>query len=280
MSARVHLSQAKVLDRSPACRPMARRIVSLAPSITETLFALGLGNEVVGVTTWCDFPSEALGKPKVGGFIGIDAAKVRELKPDLVLASSSTLADQGAKLASLRAAGIQVHADRPLDLGGVLEHFLRVGILTGRHKEASALIDMTRAKLEAALERVPMERGPRVYYEEWGDPLMTVSDGIWIHDMVQQCGGQNVFAGAPAEEPLVKPEEVAEKDPEVIVVGWCGKLGRAPLPRDVLARPGWAATSAGKSGRVHIVDDTFFTRPGPRIHVGVEQLVTLFHPRP
>ena len=259
---------------------MARRIVSLAPSITETLFELGLGDEVVGVTSWCDFPAEAKAKPNVGGFIGIDARKVLDLKPDLVLASSSTLADQGDKLALLTKAGVRVQADRPADLGGILEHFLRVGILTGRSKEASDLIDRTRGKLEAALERVPASPRPRVYYEEWGDPLMTVSEGIWIHDMLQQAGGHNVFAGAGVEEPLLKAAEVVAKDPEVIVAGWCGKLGRDPTPSDVLARAGWAGTSAGKAGRVHVVDDTFFTRPGPRIHLGLEQLVTLLHGKP
>ncbi|HEV8360785.1 MAG TPA: cobalamin-binding protein [Candidatus Thermoplasmatota archaeon] len=258
---------------------MAQRIVSLAPSITETLYALGAGDEVVGVTSWCDWPSEAKGKPKVGGFIGIDARKVLDLKPDLVLASSSGLADQGAKLAAIRDAGVEVHADRPRDLAGVLEHFLRVGILVGRPKETSALIERTRAAFEGIMDQVPAEPRPRVYYEEWGDPLMSVSEGIWIHDMIEAAGGANVFAGAGAEEPLVGADEVVAKDPEVIVVGWCGALGRKPTIEDVVARPGWSTTSAARAGRVHVVDDTFFTRPGPRLPEGLAQLAGLLHPK-
>lgn len=257
---------------------MPHRIVSLAPSCTETAFALGLGDEVVGVTSWCDFPAEARAKPEVGGFVGIDARKVLDLKPTLVLASSTTLGDQAAKLQQLRGAGVDVHVGYPHDLAGILEEFLRLGLLTGRTKEASELIDATRARLEATMARVPPEPRPRVYYEEWPEPLMTVSDGLWIHDMLESAGGQNVFAGAGQEEPVIQPGEVARRDPEVMVVGWCGALGTKPQAAEVLARPGWDQTSAARAGRVHVVDDTFFTRPGPRIHQGLEQLVALLHP--
>lgn len=256
--------------------------MSLAPSCTETAYALGLGDEVVGVTSWCDFPAEARGKPQVGGFIGLDARKVLDLKPDLVLASSTALADQGKVLAQVRAAGALVHVMYPHDVGGVLTEFLRLGMLAGRTKEASALIDATRGRLEAALAKVP-EAGPRprTYYEEWPEPLMTVSDGLWIHDMLELAGGANVFAGAGAEEPRIAAADVAAKDPEVMLIGWCGALGRKPASaEEVLARPGWRATAAAKAGRVHVVDDTFFTRPGPRIAEGVEQLVRLLHPGP
>lgn len=258
---------------------MPRRIVSLAPSCTETAFALGLGDEVVGVSTWCDFPAEATAKPRVGGFIGIDARKVLDLKPDLVLASSTTLADQGRVLEQVRRAGAEVHAMYPHDVGGILTEFLRLGMVTGRAKEASALIDATRQRLEASLEKVPQGARPRVYYEEWPEPLMTVSDGIWIHDMIGLAGGENVFAGAGEEEPRIRAEDVVVKDPEVIVAGWCGKLGKEPHVSALLARPGWHGTKAAQAGRVHVVDDTFFTRPGPRIHEGVEQLVALLHPK-
>lgn len=255
-----------------------RRIVSLAPSCTETAFALGLGDEVVGVSTWCDFPAEAQAKPKVGGFIGIDARKVLDLKPDLVLASSTALADQGKVLDAVRRQGVEVHVSYPHDVGGVLHEFLRLGMVTGRAKEASALIDATRGRIEASLAKVPDGAPrPRVYYEEWPDPLMTVSDGLWIHDMLELAGGSNVFGGMGEEEPRIQAQDVVAKDPEVIVLGWCGALGKKPRVEEVLARPGWAGTSAAKAGRVHVVDDTFFTRPGPRIHEGISQLVAMFH---
>lgn len=252
--------------------------MSLAPSCTETAYALGLGDEVVGVSTWCDTPAEAAAKPKVGGFIGIDARKVLDLKPDLVLASSTVLADQGKVLDALRSHGIEVHVAYPHDVGGILQEFLRLGMVAGRPKEASALIDRTRAAIEAALAKVPEGKPrPRVYYEEWPDPLMTVSDGIWIHDMLELAGGANVFAGRGEEEPRIALAEVVAADPEVMVVGWCGALGRKPAPAEVLARPGWTGTAAGKAGRVHVVDDSWFTRPGPRVAEGIAQLVRLFH---
>lgn len=252
--------------------------MSLAPSCTETAFALGLGDEVVGVSTWCDFPEEARTRPKVGGFIGIDARKVLDLKPDLVLASSTALADQGKVLDAVRGHGVAVHVAYPHDVGGILHEFLRLGMLTGRPKEASALIDATRQRIEAALAKVPEGKPrPRVYYEEWPDPLMTVGEGLWIHDMLELAGGANVFAGRGEEEPRIAPAEVVAADPEVMVFGWCGALGQKPAPAEVLARPGWAGTAAARAGRVHVVDDTFFTRPGPRVHEGLAQLVRLFH---
>lgn len=264
----------------PIQGPMARRIVSLAPSCTETAFALGLGDEVVGVSTWCDTPAEAQALPKVGGFIGIDARKVLDLKPTLVLASSTALADQGRVVEQCRQVGAEVHVMYPRDVGGVLHEFLRLGMLTGRTKEASALIDATRARIEAALAKVP-EQGPkpRVYYEEWPTPLMTVAEGIWIHDMLEMAGGSNVFAGAGSDEPRIAPEEVVARDPEVVLLGWCGARGREPAsPHEVLQRPGWATMAAAKAGRVHVVDDSLFTRPGPRIAEGMELLARLLHP--
>jgi iron complex transport system substrate-binding protein len=257
------------------------RIVSLAPSCTETAFALGLGDSVVGVTSWCDTPAEARSKPQVGGFIGIDAAKVLDLKPDLVLASSTTLGDQAKKLQQVRDAGVDVHVSYPSTVAGILEDVLRLGLRTGRHKEASELIDAMRAQIEAILDKVPANAAPvKVYYEEWPDPLMTVSDGIWIHDMIGLAGGTNVFAGAGVEEPLIQAQDVVQRAPEVMVVGWCGCLGKKPhSPEEVLGRPGWRDIPAAKAGRVHFVDDTFFTRPGPRIHQGLEELVRVLHPQ-
>lgn len=257
---------------------MPRRIVSLSPGATETLFALGLGDDVVGVSAACDYP-DAASKPRVGEPANFDARRVLDLKPDLVVAGGAALRGLEQRLEPLRSAGLEVHVMRPRDLAGVLEEFLRLGLLTGRHREASELIDATRARLEAAMASVPGEvPRPRVYLETLGQPPTTVAEGIWVHDLIAAAGGTNIYADAPRPEPEAEPGEVAARDPEVAVLAWQGQRGKSPSLDEVLARPGWAAVAAAKAGRVHVLDDALFTRPGPRVVEGLERLVALLHP--
>lgn len=224
---------------------MSLRIVSLAPATTETLLALGLRDELVAVSTAC---------PQVGSvprlpFAGPDPGTVLDLKPGLVVTGGVGTAGHAGVLEHAKAAGALVHAIAPADLGGVLEEFLRLGLFTGRHREASELIDRTRAALEGVLDQVKPERR-RAYLEV--APRTTIGQGHWLHDALEQAGGTNVFADVRGEQ-LVELAQVEALHPEVRLAAW-DPPAAAALPKGALALDG------------------ALLRPGPNIAQGLEQL--------
>ncbi|HWG90104.1 MAG TPA: cobalamin-binding protein [Candidatus Thermoplasmatota archaeon] len=256
------------------------RIVSLAPSNTEILFAIGAGPRVVGVTRYCDYPLAARSvQADVGGFMDVNTQAVIDLKPDLVLAGTTFSDRQRDRIIALRDAGIQVEFIKPKTYLDVIRSIPRIGELTGNKEAADGLASRMLTETNRILAKVHPDgqdsEKVKVYYEEWpGNPTMTVGPGIWIHDMIEMAGGHNVFGYLGGPEPVINPDMVVKADPDVIVLGWCGAGSRTD-PRRVRERPGWTDVKAVKEGRIHAVHDTFFTRPGPRLVEGLAHMVDL-----
>lgn len=240
---------------------LPQRIVCLAAEAPEILQAVGALPRVVGISAHTTRPAEALSLPRVSGFSRGSVERILSVHPDLAITTSVV---QRALAAELIGHGLSVLHTSPVRLTDVLASITLVGSAVGGAEAAAALVERLRreaGQVEAAGCALP--RRPRVYFEEWDDPLL---HGIgWVSDLISLAGGTDVFAdrlpgAARAEGRIVRPEEVVDRDPEVIFASWCGKaFDRAALE----ARPGWADIAAVREGRVHALDgDVLQAGPG------------------
>jgi iron complex transport system substrate-binding protein len=254
-----------------------RRIVSLSASNTEILCALGLGEQLVGVDTWSDYPPAVKALPKVGRELDIDVAAVAALRPDLVAACLS-VPGMERNIPRLEAAGLPYVAVAPVGLESIFDNIRQLGEATGRQEQAADLVDRLQGRLEAVRQQMATVAGrPSVYWEWWPQPLVAAAGGSWMTSIIAMAGGDNVFADREEESATVQVEEVLARRPEVIVACWCGAR-TPPTAQRVAGRPGWEPSLAVQSGRVHVVPEAYFARPGPRLADGLELLAALLHP--
>jgi iron complex transport system substrate-binding protein len=246
------------------------RIVCLTEETTETLYLLGEGDRVVGISGYTVRPPEARSKPKVSAFINARFEKIDALKPDLILAFSDLQADIAAELIRR---GHPVVTFNQRSIAEILQMIRTVGALVGRQTSAEALADDLERGLETMRERgARLPRRPRVFFEEWDDPL--ISGICWVDELIEIAGGQPLFphlrTASLARDRIVRPEDVRTADPEVIVASWCGK---AMKKRTIVERPGWDATSAVRHDHVYEIKSTYILQPGPAsLTDGVAQL--------
>lgn len=251
-----------------------QRIVSLAPSNTEILFALGLGEKVAGVTSYCDYPPEAKEKPSVGGFLDFSVEKIVSLQPDLVLATTG----QEEALAPFMGTGVPVVFLDAATMAEVEDCVRVAGELTGTRREARQLMTEISRQIEAVSAKVagiPESERPKVLYLAWDDPILTVGPGSLIHDMVTLAGGINVAASTGQAYPTYSMEMVLAQDPDVILLPRVhGGLDLAALK----ANPAWRSVEAVREGRVYLLDDNLISRPGPRAVQGLRQIAETLYP--
>ena len=244
----------------------ARRIVSLAPHITELVYAAGAGDRMVGNVEYGDFPPAAAKLPKVGGYSRFDLEAVVALKPDLVLGWES--GNLPAAVARLRALGFTVHlsqANRIEDIAGELE---RIGKLAGTEAAANAAAAAFRARYTRLAARHSQRPEVDVFYQIWKQPLMTVNGKQIISDAIRLCGGRNVFAALPILAPTVTVEAVIAANPEVIVASGMGES--RPEWLDDWRR--WNTMAAVARDNLYFVPPELIQRHTPRILDGAEQL--------
>ena len=236
------------------------RIICLTEETTETLYLLGEGDRIVGISGYTVRPPEARAKPKVSAFINARFDKIEALRPDLILAFSDLQADIAAELIRR---GYPVVAFNQRSIAEIQQMIRMVGGLVGRAAEADALTETMAAGLEEirrAAARFP--RRPRVFFEEWDDPL--ISGICWVDELIEIAGGDPIFpelrAQPLARHRIVTVDAVAAKDPEVIVASWCGK---AMKKRTIVERPGWDRVSAVRHDHVYEIKSTYILQPGP-----------------
>ncbi len=238
-----------------------RRIVSLIPSTTETLCALGLAPALVGITAYCREPAELLrGKPRVGGEKDPDLEKIRALAPDLVIANIEENRPQDVAL--LRRWGIPVWVTYPRTVADGIRMIRELGAVTGTERRADELARECEALYDAVVARTAGRPAVPVFYAIWRDPWMTVNRDTYIHDMLRVCGGANVFADAPARYPTVTLDEVAARRPAVVLLPDEPYRFRAAHVKELAAL---ADVPAVRAGRVRLVDGKPFSWHGPRI---------------
>ncbi|MEW5872499.1 MAG: cobalamin-binding protein [Chloroflexota bacterium] len=257
----------------------AQRIVSLAPSNTEMLFAIGAGSQVIGRDAFSDYPAEAQSLPDIGGSFGeLNTEVLVSLKPDLVLAADLTAPEQVQAIKDL---GLTVFVlSNPTSFDGLFANLQTVARLTGRETQAEALVKSLQGRLEAVQQKVaPLASRPLVFYEldatEPNAPW-TSGPGTFIDTLITLAGGENLGASLEGAWAQISLEVLLTRDPQIIILGdytWGGVT-----PEALKARPGWEALSAAQNGRVYTIDDNLVSRPGPRLVDGLEAMAKLLHP--
>jgi iron complex transport system substrate-binding protein len=264
------LSNFNVIVRVGPVNRYPSRIICLTEETTETLYLLGQGDRVVGVSGYTVRPPEARQKPKISAFISARFDAIEALHPDLVLAFSDLQADLAAELIRR---GITVVAFNQRTVAEILQMIQVVGGLVGCQAEAEALAD----RLAVGLTRVRESAGRfpcrlRVFFEEWDVPLIS---GIrWVEELVEIAGGAPIFpelaAAGLGRERIVDPSEVARRDPEVVFASWCGKRMRKAT---IAGRDGWDRVTAIVRERVFEIKSTYILQPGPAsLTEGVRQM--------
>jgi iron complex transport system substrate-binding protein len=266
------------LGRSVTLDGPAQRVVSIAPSNTEILFALSAGEQVVGRDEFSDYPAEAASLPTVGGsFGGYSYETIVSLEPDLVLAAEINTPEQVQALEDL---GITVYyLSNPADFEGIFRNLDIVGRLVGRESEAAALSASLSQRVAAVSERAAgITDRPSVFYElDSTDPSapFTAGGGTFIDLLITMAGGTNAAGSITTPWAQVSIEELLLINPEVILLG---DAAYGVTVESVGQRPGWEAISAVANGRVYPFDDNLASRPGPRMVDGLEDMFRLLHP--
>ncbi len=249
-----------------------RRIISLAPSLTEILYALGAGDAVVGVTDYATYPPEVEIKPSVGGGINPNLEVIVALKPDLIFVSAD--ANRWDTITQLEQLQIPVFGVKPVGVEGVFVSIAKVGEVVGRRQEAGRLIADMRRRMATVSEKVQDLPRPEVLYVVWIDPLIVAGRGTVINGLIDVAGGANVVRTPGFSRYSL--EQVVVHEPDVIVLALDGGV---PEDREVLRRlPGWREMRAVREGGVRVIDANLINRPGPRIVEAVELLGHLLHP--
>lgn len=264
------------MKREVNVKSAPQRIVSLSPSNTEIAFALGLGDKMVGVTDYCNYPKEALKIAKVGGFSTPNMETVLAMQPDLVLAGNKH-EEQVKKLEEMN---IPVLVLVPESMDEVFEAMTMIGKATGKSQEADALISDMKNRLktiESKVGSIPEQDRVRVYYEVSSDPLMSAGSASIINEVISLAGGKNIFADLTERYPKVSQEVLIERDPQFIL--YPGSHGSEGFdPNKIKARPMWDKITAVKENKFFNVNADTISRPGPRLVEAVENLAAIFYP--
>ena len=266
------------LNRSVTLAGTAQRIVSLTPSNTEMLFAVGAGAQVVGRDEFSDYPAEAISLPSVGGSMGdYNMEAVAALKPDLVLAGALNTPEQIKALEDL---GISVYVlANPVDLEAMFTDLETIGQITGKSQQAEALTASLRARVSAVQEKIaPLSYMPAVFYElDGSDPAKPWTPGpnTFVDMLMRMAGGYNIGGVLTSDWAQISQEELIKQNPAIILLG---DSAYGVTAEQVAQRPGWDAIQAVKDGRVLPFDDDLVSRPGPRMVDGLEAMAKLIHP--
>lgn len=263
------------MNRKVAIQKKPMRIISLAPSNTEILFALGLGDKVVGVTNYCDYPEEAKSKEKIGGYADPNMEKIISLKPDLVLATDI----HQKPVEQLEKLNIPVIVLTPKSIQEMLDSIEIIGQATGKAREAEKLVSDLKDRIKVIEDKVAginKEERPKVYYEVWPDPLTTTGPGTFVNDIIEKAGGQNIAADASNAFPQYSQESVISKNPDIIIFSHHGTSKQTA--EAILKRPGWGNINAIKNKKVFYVDENIVQRATPRLIDGLEQFSKIIHP--
>ncbi|MFN0061893.1 MAG: ABC transporter substrate-binding protein [Myxococcaceae bacterium] len=250
-----------------------KRIVCLTEETTETLYTLGLADRVVGVSGFTVRPPEARKKPRVSSFLDANFDKILELKPDLVLGFSDLQADLGKELCRR---GVPVHLFNQRSVSEILQTIRVIGALVGEATLAERFADRLEAGLHVlAAEAQALPRRPRVFFEEWHEPLIS---GIrWCSELIELVGGDDVCretrAHQDAKGRIFAPEAVAKRDPEVVIASWCGRKAKR---EKIVARSGWENVTAVRDDQLYEIKSPDILQPGPAaLTDGVAQLAAI-----
>jgi iron complex transport system substrate-binding protein len=251
-----------------------RKIISLAPSITEILFALGLNEEIVGVTDFCDYPKAVLSRPRIGGFINPSIEKIVLLKPDLIIGARD--GNRMETIQKLNDLGLSVYVVDPKSYDGVVKTIKNIGEIVGRQDESERIVTNMILKKENILKLTRALPKPAVFFQVGYFPIITVGRDTLADDLIRSAGGRNISEDESAGYLLYSIETILSKSPDIIIISsmetkndsW--KLFKMWL--------NWKAIPAVKRNAIYVIDSNWVDRPAPRVVEGLEALAKMIHP--
>ena len=265
------------LGRKVTIYKQPETIVSLAPNNTEILFELGLGDKVIAVSEYCNYPLEAQNKIKIGGFSTVNIEKVVSLKPDLVLATGRI---QEATVEELERVGLTVIALAARSIEDIFENIRLVAKATGQLETARELTTNLERRIKAVRDKIkdlPESQRPTVFYEVEYEPLMTAGPGTFIDDLIHLSGGLNIASDSATKYPVYNLEILIERNPEVIIISLeHGSI--AVSVEGVKSRKRWKIIDAVKNNQVYGINADIVSRSGPRIVDALEEIARFIHP--
>jgi iron complex transport system substrate-binding protein len=259
------------------------RIVSLAPSNTEMLFAVGAGDNVIGVTDFCNYPYnftawiEAGNMTSIGNYYSPSVEPIVALHPDLVLASTGSL----DATTNLKALGYNVLVLEAKTIDGVLQDILLVGRATGNDVEAGVVVSEIRQRIDViAKQAATATTTPKVYHEVWNEPIMSAGPGTFIDELITLAGGENIFNDATTSWPTASSEVIIEKNPDVMFFPdmYMGVGNFYETIENVASRPGWDTITAVKNNALYEINADIISRSGPRLVDALEDIAKMVHP--
>ncbi len=256
----------------------ALRVVSLAPALTEMLYASGAGASVVGVTSYCNYPAEADALPEIGAYTPdtISVEAIVALRPDLIVGERGAhgqLAEQFAQ------AGLRFAAFELKDFSAIYDAISLIGSIAGDGSTALKLVNSMKARLQAVTSKTggfAASSRPLVFWEVWDEPLMTAGPKTFIGQVLAAAGARNAFADVKQDWPVISFEEIVVRKPDFIMAS--DTHGIALSPEKLAARPGWAGLSAVKERRIILLNGDIVSRPGPRFVEAVELAAKALYP--
>ena len=251
-----------------------KRIVSLAPNVTEILFSLGLDEEIVGVSIHCNYPEKAKNKARVGSYISLDFEKIASLSPDLIIGTGAgNTRDMVDRLGKL---GFRTYVIYPKNFEDILKSITHLGQVVNRGKEAGVITERMRIRSRRVVELTRGLPQPKVFIQIADAPMVTVGARSFADDLIRLAGGENIAGNEKEVYPRFGMEEILKRSPDVIVISSMNPKGDYRKILQEWRR--WRTIPAVKNGRVHLIDSDLLDRPSPRIIDGLEELAQVLHP--
>jgi iron complex transport system substrate-binding protein len=262
------------IGRMLSVKKSPERIISLAPGITEILYALHLENNIVGVTNFCDWPARARQKPQIGGFINPSVETIVFLKPDLILATAD--GNRRDTVRQLERIGLTVYVTNPSDIGGILTGILHLGEITSAQKSAQALVGGMKKRLRNIATQTRGKNKPRIFFQIGLDPVITAGGGTLISEAITLAGGINIAGSDSARYPRYSAESIMAGLPDIILF--------APMTGDrefAAVKNFWRKfpeIPAVKNNKIYPIETDLISRASPRIIDAIEKMALIFHP--
>lgn len=252
------------------------RVISLAPSTTEILFALGLDEEIVGVSQFCNYPKEAAKKEKAGTFSQPNIEKILWLKPDIIFCTGL---EQAPAIVKMKQLNLRVCVSDPKNFNELFDSIEEIGKLVDRKKEAAILINRMKQEIENLNSKVkltPRQKRPKVFIEIWHSPLMTAGNGSIVDEVLTLAGGINIAHDTKRAFSYFSPEQVIKRDPDCIILAYMTR----EIPQIVVGnRFGWNNIGAVRQGRIYNdINPDLFLRAGPRLVAGLKEIHKRLYP--
>ncbi|HZE68211.1 MAG TPA: cobalamin-binding protein [Pyrinomonadaceae bacterium] len=248
------------------------RVVSLAPNLTEIVFAVGAGDRLVGRTSYCDYPPEARKVAEIGDTLHPNIERIVALHPQLVLVSTASQLE--AFTSQLEGHHIAVFVTDPHNLEGVFSSIERIGEIVNRGNQAKQLVEQLRARADAVAQAVSSRPRVRIFYQLYAEPLYTAGRDAFVTDLIRRAGGDSVTANVPGAWPNYSAESALASRPEAIILATGGASGDA----NSSVAPSLQKSPAALNGRVYKINDDHLSRPGPRSIDGLEEMARALHP--